>query len=60
MTIFEPVGTVQPVFAAFEAVGFVTRSVLGSKRGSAELLDREAAEDDVAEDEVVAVFSSPN
>ena len=39
MTIFDPVGIVQPVFAAFEDVGCVTRSVFGSNRGSEELLD---------------------
>jgi hypothetical protein len=39
MTTFDPVGIVQPVFAAFEDVGCVTRSVFGSNRGSEELLD---------------------
>ena len=39
MTTFDPVGIVQPVFAAFEDVGCVTRSVFGNNRGSEELLD---------------------
>jgi hypothetical protein len=39
MTIFDPVGIVHAVFAAFGEAGFVTRSVRGSKRGSLELLD---------------------
>ena len=62
MTIFDPVEIVQAVFAAFKAVGRVTRSVLGSKRGSVELFDRDAAgvDDGVDEDADVAVFSSPN
>jgi len=38
MTTFDPVGIVQPVFAAFEDVGCVTRSVFGSNRGSDEEL----------------------
>src|SRR5262245_22549373 len=37
MPIFDPVGIVQPVLAAFEDVGCVTRSVFGSNRGSEEL-----------------------
>ena len=49
MTTFDPVGIVQPVFAAFEDVGCVTRSVFGSNRGSEELLD------DVVVDVVVRV-----
>jgi hypothetical protein len=59
MTIFDPVGIVHAVFAAFDEVGRVTRSVPGTKRGSGELFSRGAAVDG-GTDEVVAVFSSPN
>src|SRR5262244_1580878 len=43
ITTFEPVGIVQAVFAAFDEVGRVTRSLLGSNRGSAELFVRAGA-----------------
>src|SRR5436190_24291797 len=66
ITIFDPVGIVQPVVAAFADVGRVTRSVPGRKRGStavsAELLDvlDGASRDGAGEGATVAVFSSPN
>ncbi|PYS19849.1 MAG: hypothetical protein DMG17_01025 [Acidobacteria bacterium] len=66
ITIFEPVGIVQPVFAAFADAGLVTRSVPGKSLGSApDVALRDVAafdEDVVAFDEFGfdAVFSSPN
>jgi len=64
MTTLDPVGIVHAVFAAFEEVGRVTRSVLGSSRGSVELISRDgdAAADveDNVDDEDVAFFYSPN
>jgi hypothetical protein len=69
ITIFDPVGIVQPVVAAFDEVGCVTRSVLGSNRGSGEVVDRDVAEFadeadvdavEVAEVDEVVVLSSPN
>src|SRR5262249_49672924 len=66
MTTFEPVGTVHAVFAAFAEVGRVTRSVLGNKRGSDEVLGRDGADvveveaEDVEVEDVVALLSSPN
>jgi hypothetical protein len=73
MTTFEPVGIVQPVAAAFEDVGLVTRSVLGSNRGpsvvvAAAVFARGAAVDTAAADELDVdvlletdgLLSSPN
>src|SRR6185295_9007408 len=63
ITIFDPVGMVQPVVAAFEAAGRTARSVPGNSRGSgalaelAELLD--GASRDGAGEGAAAVFSSP-
>src|ERR1700741_5018300 len=60
ITIFDPVGIVQPVVAAFEEVGRVTRSVPGNSRGSAELLALlDGANLEGAGDGAAAVFSSP-
>ena len=56
MRIFDPVGIVHAVDAAFDEVGCVTRSVLGKSRGSAELLvARVTVEFDGAADVVVVV-----
>src|SRR5262245_36552847 len=66
ITIFEPLGIVHAVFAAFEDVGRVTRSVAGTNRGVVELFGGwvvELAADDAEDEEVevdVDVLSSPN
>src|SRR5438477_4551575 len=60
MTTFEPVGMVQPVLAAFEDVGRVTRCFPGTRRGSVELLDAFDVIDQDVDGDDVAVFSSPN
>jgi len=66
MEIFDPVGIVQAVFAAFDEVGRVTRSLLDCSLGSSLEFNRGPDELAVAggletdDDEVLAVFSSPN
>ena len=68
ITTFDPVGIVHAVLAALDDVGRVTRSLLGSSRGSAvfgrvaaELVELpEDADVAVVEDEDDAVLSSPN
>ena len=54
MTTLDPVGIVQPVVAAFEDVGCVTRSVFGSNRGS----DEELVDVVVFDDLVVEEFDN--